>query len=780
MTGTRAFMHIVAAGLCASSLAGAAARADDFDIGEKPAASLEPGPTNWITLGAQYQSGPSDYLNRYTGAVSPGFYGLGEFHYLDRDPWDSSGTTYYSADAWNLGFQDRYIELRAGRQGTWGAYFSYSGIPYYAGSLLTFYQPHGTLVPSVPPGSLGIRYTQLLPAVGRVNSLFFPTPVNPPTGLASYNLNTLRDVFDTGGKYQFGQWKVNSGWRHEHKEGTQLGSLPMGGTPNATTAGTGAAAPTTFTSALVYFAMPIDYDTDRFDVTMSYGGPDIQAQLGYTFTNFNDNGTVFNAQNPYNFFSPTLAATFGGPASGITAPYTLPPSNSAHQIRGQLGYNLADNVRLNVNAGYGFQMQNDPFTSGIGNVTPAPGQPLPRSSFDGLVQNSFFNAAITANPAPKWDLRFAYTFDDRNNESPRNTYNVFPVSALATSFNNYSNLPFSYLHQVGEFDAGYRVAPRTKISVTDTMDFTERNYTNTSLVTSNRIFGKIRGPVVEDVYGSFSIGHEDRWASNYNAQGWWQQLCNGCNVEPSNLLMFFESSRKRDELKATVDIPTVSAVTASLIAKVDRDTYPANNYGLRNNYNFTTGPDVAWQVTEAITTHAFYNYQQIYYNTGSIYQSPNPPAIPAPTPTNTNFSVPWNMKTTDHVHTVGLNTDWQAIPDLLKVSLDYNLSYGDTAYALGEGAVAVGGAQTSPTLAPSLAIQPLPDVKSLLSVLSLHGEYSFTSNLTFLAGYAWEYFRYKDFLQNAQPLQFGNALLPGVLVPNESIHVVSAGMRFRF
>jgi hypothetical protein len=45
------------------------------------------------------------------------------------------------------------------------------------------------------------------------------------------------------------------------------------------------------TSGLGYFAMPIDYDTDRYEVLAAYGDEKLQVQLGYTFSNFKDNIT---------------------------------------------------------------------------------------------------------------------------------------------------------------------------------------------------------------------------------------------------------------------------------------------------------------------------------------------------------------------------------------------------------------------------------------------------------------------------------------------------------
>ncbi len=69
------------------------------------------------------------------------------------------------------------------------------------------------------------------------------------------------------------------------------------------------------------------------------------------------------------------------------------------------------------------------------------------------------------------------------------------------------------------------------------------------------------------------------------------------------------------------------------------------------------------------------------------------------------------------MHTVGVSLECQAIKDVLKISLDYNMSYGDTAYALGDGMVLIGGSITNPAAIASLNFQPLPDVTSMVQVV---------------------------------------------------------------
>src|ERR1019366_2801470 len=120
----------------------------------------------------------------------------------------------------------------------------------------------------------------------------------------------------------------------------------------------------------------------------------------------------------------------------------------------------------------------------------------------------------------------------------------------------------------------------------------------------NQITAEIRGPVFDNVYGSLSAAHEDRWAHNYNSQGWWNAVCanasaNDCQTEPAGLAIFFEASRIHDEVKSSVDVSPSKDVTASLFVTFANDHYPNSTYGLTNNSNVTVGPDVSWQVTDS-------------------------------------------------------------------------------------------------------------------------------------------------------------------------------------
>jgi hypothetical protein len=217
------------------------------------------------------------------------------------------------------------------------------------------------------------------------------------------------------------------------------------------------------------------------------------------------------------------------------------------------------------------------------------------------------------------------------------------------------NAPYSYEHQTITGEASYRILPQTKLTLNDTFEIINRTYADTSLVTSNKITAKLRSQLFDDVFSSVSYSHQNRTAHNYTI-GESQQLISGTAypVNPLGFFMFFEASRKHDEVKGTIDASPTSDLSASLMVKFAKDTYPEGTYGLRNNHNLSVGADISWQISNTLSAHAYYTYQQIFYDQASIYLS---------------GGYALTSQSTDSVNIFGAKLDWQAIPDVLKFTL---------------------------------------------------------------------------------------------------------------
>ena len=537
-----AMKSLVAAAAASLLLLPLDARAEgEYELPDAPEkADQEPVYHNSITFGGIYQSSGSAYYGQWNGRINPGFYGLGDFSLGSRDAWDSGGTNYWSAEGHNLGLDDRSVEFKAGQQGSWGIRLWYDRIPFFVatGFRTAWQQRNGTLASGIAPGSLGNGCLNTTPGSGCSNNFA------NPNSLGSTTVGTERYILGAEGKVIMGDWQVTTSIRHDLKQGTQEGSLVYsnGGPPTPqstsvpaslsggpTTAGGKPANTGTFTSALAFFAQPVEYTTDRIDVTAQYNAERLQVLLGYVFMNF-DNGEQFlTLQDPFGFttgfFNTTntlgLPPGYKSPypnGAQILSTYSLPPSNNAQQVKAQIGYNLGPTTRVNSNFQFGLMLQNSPFPPST-NTPGASTYPVgPSNSLNGAIDNIFYNLSLTSAPINHLNLRLAYTLDDRSNLTSRNEWNStnFLDSGGAVE---HMNLPFSYERNAIVAEAGYQVMPGTKVTFDYNLDLTHRTYVNTVNTLENAMTAKVRSQLTDNLFGTLSYQFAVRDAQNYNPFG---------------------------------------------------------------------------------------------------------------------------------------------------------------------------------------------------------------------------------------------------------------------
>jgi len=219
----------------------------------------------------------ADQAGRYSGVNTTGIDILGNFDLTGRAPWDSGGTRYYELIGNNLVFQtgnqlgtdkgagtpsgEQYNSLigsnqlvnagslgfNVGDQGTWEAGVDYHSITYTGRVIDSLYSPNGSY-PSLN--------SPLLPFGGSTGA--GPGPITgynlttfPKNAFQPIQTGTRRDIIGANFKYIYGDWEFSGAFQHIHKEGTLEESYygTYGGTA---------------------FALPIDYDIDRYDATVAY------------------------------------------------------------------------------------------------------------------------------------------------------------------------------------------------------------------------------------------------------------------------------------------------------------------------------------------------------------------------------------------------------------------------------------------------------------------------------------------------------------------------------
>lgn len=762
----------------------AATAEDSFELTDGPPKAADtPVYRNEVTAGSMWQSNTSAYFGRYTGLEDKGWYAIGDLKLHAGDAWDSGETGYADLVGTNLGLDSRTIIGKFGQQGTWGITFGYDEIPYWQSNSFhsVFGAGNGALVNGVQPGSIYNVTTQL-------------------TGkLATYNVGVQRDIYSLGGKYQIDDWTISVNIRHEHKWGLKENSHPWVTNPGMSiNSATGAVNQNVTTAAVAYFAEPVDYDSDRYDVSATYNGQRLQSVLSYVFMNYTDNIASWDGTNPFLFTGVQLGGTAAATAAAnalTSSRYSLPPSNSAHQVKAQVGYNLTPTTRINANLQYGLMYQNDSYSAISGN--PVVAQLMQNvnnpSSLNGAIQTVFANIAITSRPLTGLDLRAAYTLDDRQSLTGQNRYSFYlndGVNPTTIGQASATNLRLNNALNKIALEGSYRILPETKVLLGYNFSTSHRTDTLSGDITESAVTAKVRSHLLEDLFGTISYQHSDRWAGNYNRQNTFNVLDivytpNGVST-PQNFLPYyglydyFLSSRTRDEFKATADWSPIDAMNLSLVAKANYDFYPqsAQGLGLESNNNFVIGPDLTYQITPEIGLHAFYEYQKIFFNQNSLVNNAacnaNGQSLTAAPGCLQNGM--WNMRTNDVSQAAGLNLTWQALDDL-KLSADYNFEYGNTNYAFADGGLffVTGGAPNA-----NLAIAPLPNVQAMMNSFSLRAEYKIRENITLIGGYTFEKLSYKDYATSVGSTQISNALLPGDTWPNNAVQIVGAAISVRW
>ena len=284
------------------------------------------------------------------------------FDVQKRDPWDSGSTSYYEVSGVNLdiqtgdrlakGFKDNAYtsdtsnkwgpnaqverRIRRARQ-MWEITAGYGAIS-YTGNIIDFdlhderndrraqQRPRGR-----GAGRPTVRCTRAATTAFTTTTL---SPADSGSSRSARGATPSRSAANT----LLDDWTFASKVQHEHKEGTLEESLreTYGGRPSR---------------------MPVDYDTDRFDVSATYSDPDFQAVIEYTYSRFTDNN--IGVTLPYPVSISALSATSGPYAqSGL---YSTPPGNAAHYVTIMMADKLSPKTRITFNGRVGVELQDSIF-----------------------------------------------------------------------------------------------------------------------------------------------------------------------------------------------------------------------------------------------------------------------------------------------------------------------------------------------------------------------------------------------------------------------------------
>ncbi len=820
------FRAMLLGGVCMLPLGALAA-----DMGAAPAApAAAPVSENEIDLGLGGTFGTNTgQAGRYTGFTEEGVDGLFGFHSETRD-----GTRYYIFDGSNINFQfgndlgtanvpvysngvpaltatgatsqivnghvngfydgnyesrtandlgpNATVKFDVGDQGHWGIIGYYDAISYTGNiidSIYTISGHTGTL--NGPLGGVNTWGGASFGAAGAItgyNALVGGVPLtNKATSANAYafplsaeepfQTGTRRDIVGLTGKYTWGDWTITGALRHEHKEGTVEESFDgaYGGTA---------------------FTLPVDYDTERYDVSAAYSTSQLQAVFGYFLSNFTDNNNGVTLPDPLSGSAKPFE---------MTALYATPPSNIAQYVTAMIGYNILPGTRFNLNARYGWETQNDEFpantgdpglpaliaanTGGFGALNSL-GQGTGSATSPNIMAQVFQgNVGVSTNPFTGFNASAKYSVDSRD-VSIANFGNACggncvygSGSGSDSTFTSTTNpqgiagyvVPQEWLKQKVNLDADYKILPasNTKLTVAWEYDDIDRSNaqvghsdTNIGTVGLSSMFGSSFMGRITGSYGDRS-GVLDYWTA-------WQNLSTGSPAfaagTPSGA--YYQAPMTLASVNLRGDYISGGPFSGGVSFKFENDDfhYPSTTdgtgqttsanlqnqvYGIKSDYNLTAGVDGNYRATDALNFHAYYTYEQLFYNnlgngecadsTGLVVAA----STSAPAQYCTGSAGYFQNKYTSGVSTVGLNAEWKPT-DKVKLSADYTFAYGTVLFGNYNG-VYIAPTSGNPLAYTYQNVSNYPDENSVMNSLAVKAKYELTDNIELGLGVGWSMFR---------------------------------------
>ena len=766
------FKAAALASVCLVPLAAAAQAQDDtgFDLPEampntqelkRVSAQSAETYDNEATIGLRGTSSTSADFGRYNGQYGMGAAVTGDWRLQSRQDWKSGGTYYYNFTGSDLNFgtnqnfqlaPNSTVNLKVGNQGSWGLTVGWDAMSFVQSNNYTsVFDKNGAIVNGAP-GSAGY-------AVSSAASTTFAAH-NAPYAVQNL-VGTRRDKGSVDLNGQFGNWKLSTGLTHEHKEGTIGSSMEMGGS----------------NSSFAAIILPINYDTDRYDLTAAYNTDKSQTIVKYAFSNFRENNPFFHYAN-FNTFS----SSAGGNVTTHNGYFSEAPSNMAHSLSIQTAYNLSDVTRLNANLQYGLQLQNDGFVpmtgtpsnslGGGGRWTNAFANP---TNLNGIVHTVFGNVGFTTRPFDKADLKANYTIDGRlNNTKPQFVAGDVgdSVSSAATAFSTTSRWAVapSWVKQTAGVEGGYRILPSTRVGLGYTYRQENRTESITATTNENELSANARTAFSSDLVGNLKYSYSRREASAPNYYAWTRYYpdgdCAGIALAGSpNLIScfqipFYEAGRTKHAVQGRMTETLTDAVSVSMFGKFDNSQY-GSTYGVKHEYNYSGGPDIAYHISPDADANFFYTYKRSFRSQAS--------------------SGDWQEATTGDTHSTGINGKWK-ISDTVKLGASYTFTYGSEAI------------QQSGYFPDSTSLQgdpSLPLVTSMNNSFKINGEYEYVPGVTLFMGYGFDRLITSDWaLFGNNPTGWAAAggtgsgtapqLSSGQVNPNYAVHSVITRVSFKW
>lgn len=516
-------------------------------------------------------------------------------------------------------------------------------------------------------------------------------------------------------------WEITGFYRHEEKDGTKEVGSTFG-----------------FSQTRI-LAAPVSYETNDFGLNLGYKGERLQALIAYSGSLFNNGHDAITWPN-----------SLPPPATGQIAEA---PDNQSHQISALLGYQLSDRTRLGAKLAFGRMTQDQDFLAyGTSSGFPA------TSNLDGEVKTTLVKLDISSRPSPRLRLEGSYTYSDRDNNTPVNTYN-YVITDTVVSPDARQNRPYSFEQNLLRLKAGYRLPKDMDISGGFDYDKMERSHQQVKETEEKTLWAKLKLRPTDTVETTFKLSHGSRDASAAVVSSPGAAYQNPSYPEsgvvypgmtlPNPLMLAFElADRTRDKVGFDVSYNPQAKLTLGFALDYYKDDYKNMELGLTEATGLSLTPNLTYLFSEDLTASAYYSYEKLKSGqSGREWIA--------------GLHIDdWAESDSNTTQMVGLSLNWKAIPDKLDVGAD--LVYADFT-----GKIRF---ENEPAL---------PDLSSTLTAIGVHGIYKKSDQLSFRADYRYERYKDSDWANIPESLLTTVDTL-GVTPRKQETHLIYFSVRYAF
>jgi hypothetical protein len=762
------FKHILYAGITAVLILPPGLYAQDLEEeGEK----LAPLYASEVEIGIGYNSDDSYKFGKFNGLEEEGAYFIGNFDVRKNRVAGDSSLDYWELSGRNLGLDGRSFLGEYSRAGVFSVYVDYDErVNNLIDDGLTPYRGAGTarlMLPStwIPASSVDALTN---------NGSLFPS-------LQGVTIEKDRQKVGGGISYDINDiWQVSGNYHHEDKAGTDdFGAIfgSSGGNPR------GAVVP-----------IPHEFEFDEFDASIVYKGEAAQFVLTYNLSFFDNEIDSFIFDNPFNNTQWPAAArsTLGNLVQGRVS--NIFPDNDAWSVNFSGGYNFYTATRLTINATYGEMNQDETFLpySIIPALYNVPGlETLPRNNLDGEIVNTYVNLNLTHRFNSNLDAKARFTYDDRDNNTPRDVYaRIAGDSQLQSTGTHRYNRPYSLERMKFEFEGGYRLPYMSRLSVAYIFEDKDRDYQEVENTTEHAVQVKLNSMPAAWISGWAKFRYASLDGEN-DIPDYYQEILDaaiaaGLSLDPraigignyfgnlpflegedpdeidtlvtaflaaptnANFNAFFENdplmrkyymaNRDQHQFNLNVNVYPTPEWTMSVLGKYINNDFEDSPTGLLNSTLQSLTFDLVYAPSDRFSANAFFTVEKNDYHqrgwrrTGTQY-----PFLPEATRITSFGNNAWRVFTEDSIYTTGMNFAWEVIED--KFDLDLDLTYSDATTDVDPRAENFAASTGLGSVAPKV----FPEVETRIYRLMLTGDYKWRDNWGSRVSYWYERFNSTDF-----------------------------------